>query len=281
MSEHNVALVTGSTDGIGFETAKGLAQRNFTTIIVGRNEERGQAAKQAIREASGQRRVHFIAADLSSQEATLSLVNEVQQRFNRLDVLINNVGSLMKERRETVDGIEWMLAMNHLNPFLLTLQLLPLLRSSAPSRIINVTSNTHRMVRLNLDDVQGHTKFAGMQLYGQAKLLHLLTSYELGRRLESSGVTVNIADPGGADTPMSRHGMGLVARLMTLAGFTRKRAAQSSMYLATTSEIQGLSGVYIRPNLTRGRSSDLSYDPELAKRTWSISEQLLKYPVTL
>ncbi len=278
MSINQVALVTGSTGGIEFETAKGLAEQGTTTILIGRDLERGHQAEQAILSGIDHDRVHFISADLSSQQGIRELTRQVKQRFDRLNVLINNVGALVKKRRETVDGVEWMLAMNHLNPLLLTQELLPLLRNSAPSRIINVTSNTHRMARLNLDNLQGRERFRGMQMYGQAKLLNLLTAYELGRQLSNSGVTVNIADPGGADTPMSRHGLGIFSRLMTLIGLTPKRAAQSSIYLATSPEVEGISGIYVRPNLKRGKSAPTSYDPELAKRVWEMSEALLHQP---
>lgn len=273
------ALVTGSTDGIGFETAKGLAGRGFTTIIVGRNRERGRRAEQAIRTHGGHDRVYFLEANLSSQDAVHQLAEEVQRRFARLTILVNNLGALVKERQETIDGIEWMLAMNHLNPFLLTRLLLPMLEAGGKGRIVNVTSNVHRGKRLNLDDVQGEKSFKGRHMYGQAKLLNLLTAYELGRRLDGSGVTVNIADPGGADTAMSRRGMGFASRLMTLAGLTRERASRSSIYLATAPEMEGVSGVYIKPNLGRGKSSDASYDQNLAWRAWEISEQLLQDPV--
>lgn len=276
--DHETALVTGSTDGIGLETAKGLAGRGFTTIIVGRDRERGRRAEQAIRAHGGHDRVYFLAADLSSQDAVRQLAGGVQRLFDRLDVLVNNAGALTKERRETVDSIEWMLAMNHLNPFLLTWLLFPMLEAGGAGRIINVTSNVHRSTRLDLDDVQVERSSKGMQMYGQAKLLNLLTAYELGRRLEGTGVTVNVADPGGADTAMSRHSMGFASRLMTLVGLTRERAARSSIYLATAPEMEGVSGVYIKPNLGRGKSSDASYDRGLAQRAWEVSEQLLKNP---
>ena len=273
---NNIALITGSTGGIGFETANALASRDYTVILVGRNQQRGQQAEQQIRVASGHDRAYFMPVDLSSQQGVRQLAHDVQQRFSRLDVLINNVGGLVKERQTTADGIEWMLAMNHLNPFLLTHLLLPLLKASAPSRIINLTSNAHRMAQLDLDDVQGEKRFRGMQMYGQAKLLNLLTAYELGRQLDNSGVTVNIADPGGADTDMSRQGMGIFAGLMTLFGMTTKKAARSSVYLATEAEMAGISGIYIRPNLKRGKSSDISYVPELQQQAWKLTEQLLE-----
>lgn len=276
MSVKKVALITGSTGGIGLETARGMAARDFTTVIVGRNAQRGREAEKMLRQVSGHERVFFFSADLSSQTAIQTLAEQVIERFERLDVLINNVGALVKEPRKTVDGHEWMLAMNHLNPFLLIKLLLPLLKATAPSRIINVTSNVHRMARLDFEGIQEGKRFRGSQMYGQAKLLNLLTAYELGRRLTGSGVTVNIADPGGAETEMSRHGMGFMARVMTLMGVTTERAARSSIFLATEPEFGRESGIYIKPTLKRGKSSKDSYDLGLAQQAWHLTEELLE-----
>ncbi|MDJ0754980.1 MAG: SDR family NAD(P)-dependent oxidoreductase [Ardenticatenaceae bacterium] len=276
MSVKEVALITGSTGGIGFETARGMAARDFTTIIVGRNGRRGREAEKMLRQISGHERVFFFPADLSSQKEIQTLAEQVTRRFDHLDVLINNVGALVKEPRKTVDGHEWMLAVNHLNPFLLTQLLLPQLTAGVPGRVINVTSNVHRMARLDFEGIKEGRGFRGSQMYGQAKLLNLLTAYELGRRLTGSGVTVNIADPGGAETEMSRHGMGFLARAMTLMGVTTERAARSSIFLATESEFGQESGVYLKPTLKRGKSSKDSYDPGLARQAWRLTEELLE-----
>ena len=281
-----VVLITGGSGGIGKETAKGVARRGATTVIVGRNERRGRQAVAEIQQEAGHQRVAFLAADLSSQAEIRRLAGDFQARYERLDVLINNVGGLYAERWETVDGIEATLAMNLLNPFLLTQLLLPLLKESAPARIVNLTTGGHRMAKLNFDDLQARQWFRGLDMYGQAKLANLLWTYEQARRLEGSGVTVNAADPGGADTSMTQNMtpemMPWFMRLLwPLAGLMQRfmqtspeAAAYSSVYAATSPEMESATGKYIHPKGKIVRSSQASYDETAARRIWQICEEL-------
>ena len=282
----NVVLITGGSGGIGKETAKGVARQGATTVIVGRNKERGRQAVAEIQRAAGHERVAFLAADLSSQTEIRRLARQFKVDYDRLDVLINNVGGLYGERWETADGIEATLAMNHLNPFLVTQLLLPLLKENAPARIVNLTTGGHRMARLNFDDLQARQWFRGLDIYGQAKLANLLWTYEQARRLEGSGVTVNAADPGGADTSMTQNMtpqmvppfmrllwplFGLMQRFMQTSPET---AAHSSIYAAAAPEMEGVTGKYIHPKGKIVKSSKASYDETAARRIWQISEEL-------
>lgn len=268
-------LVTGATGGIGKATAAALAAGGARVIIVGRDPERGQAAVTDIQHKTGSEAVTFMRTDLASLEQVSALARKVAAEYGQLDVLVNNMGRVFKARQESPEGLEMSLALNHLGPFLLTHALLPLLRQQAPSRIIFVTSNTHRMIQPDLDDLRGRRRWRGFHAYGQAKLLSLLCAYELSRRLEGTGVVVNVADPGGADTEGSRTGSRLMALGLQLMGLTPERAARAAVYLASAPEAAGMNGVYLTPHLTQGRSSRLSYDQNLARRAYELSLELV------
>jgi NAD(P)-dependent dehydrogenase (short-subunit alcohol dehydrogenase family) len=216
------------------------------------------------------------------------LAETVMSRHNRLDVLVNNVGAMYARRQETTDGVEMTFAVNYLNLFLLTSLLLPLLKASAPARIINVNSGGHRMGKLNFDDLQSKQGYLALDAYGKAKLALALFTYELARRLEGSGVTANTADPGNAETDMTRNTtpemLPPMMRLMwplrpiffRLAGTpTVEAAAKSSIYLASSPDVDGVNGKYFSPRLKQVRSSKESYDETMAERLWTVSEQLL------
>lgn len=287
-----VALVTGGTGGIGKATATGLAKQGATVIAVGRNRERGEAAVEEIKAASGSPRVELMLADLSSQADVVQLTEELKARYSRLHTLVNNAGALSAERRETEDGIELNLAVNHLAPFLLTRLLLPVLEAashetSSPSRVVNVTSGAHRFAKLDLEDLQSEEKpYSPMKAYSQSKLAGVVTTYEFARRLSADGarVTANVADPGGADTEMSRSiardstdvplWVRLTEPLVKLMKTSTEEAAYSSTYLASSPEAEGVTGRYFSRKGKPVRSSKASYDAAAAKRLWKISEQL-------
>ena len=291
-NSEKVMLVTGGTGGIGKATATGLAKQGATVIAVGRNRERGEAAVEEIKAASGNPRVEMMLADLSSQADVVQLTEEFKARYNRLHVLVNNAGALSAERRETEDGIELNLAVNHLAPFLLTRLLLPVLEAashetSSSSRVVNVTSGAHRFAKLDLEDLQSEEKpYSPMKAYSQSKLAGVVTTYEFARRLSADGarVTANVADPGGADTEMSRSiardatdvplWVRLTEPLVKLMKTSTEEAAYSSTYLASSPETEGVTGRYFSRKGKPVRSSKASYDAAAAKRLWKISEQL-------
>jgi retinol dehydrogenase-14 len=283
--KHNVVLITGGTGGIGLETARGIAETGATVVVVGRNSERGQNAVEDLMSSTGNPSVFFMAADLSSQANVLQLAADFEAHYGRLDVLVNNIGGLYGTRWETVDGIEVMFAMNHVNPYLLTKRLLPLLQASTPARIVNVTTGAHRFVKLDLDNLQAEHEFdTPIAVYARAKLASLMASYHLARELKGTGVTVNIADPGGASTEMTGNmtanffpqPMRLLFTLWRVIGnfMSVEKAARSSIYLATSPEVEGMTGRYFNPAGKAVKSSRESYEETQQKRIVEITEAL-------
>lgn len=262
-----IILITGSTDGIGRQTALELACRGAHVILHGRNVERGMAAQEAIRTASGNAQVDLILADLSSQKQIRRMADEIHERYNHLHVLINNAGICMTERVLTEDGLEMTFAVNYLAPFLLTHLLLDLLKKSASSRIINVSSKAHMRTTLDFDNLQGEKSFNGSHAYALSKLGNILFTFELAGRLSGSGVTVNCLHPGVIDTKMMRQGFGYPH------GADVEKGAETPVYLAASSEVANVTGQYFedkRPAPT----SPLSHDIALRKKFWAASEQL-------
>ncbi|WP_420126791.1 SDR family NAD(P)-dependent oxidoreductase [Longimicrobium sp.] len=282
-----VALVTGGTGGIGRETALGLAKLGATVVVVGRDRARGEQAVEAIRCQSGNERVELITADLSS----LDQVRWVAERFGamhpRLDILVNNAAGAFAERTETTDGFEATLALTHLSPALLTHLLLPRLRASVPARIVNVGSGLHRWATMRWDDLQSTGGYRGLEAYGRAKLLSLMWTYELARRLRGTGITVVAADPGSAWTPMAAAMVPSMAPVSLrlawplLRRLQRRRtpaaAARSSVVAATSREL--VSGAWVDPRGTAARSSTASHDGEAALRAWETTAKLLDVPL--
>lgn len=279
-------LITGGTGGIGKETARALASLGATVVVTGRDRARGEAAVDQLRTTTGNQDIHLLLADLSSQHEIRQLAHDVQVQFPQLRILVNNVGGLYRERWETVDGIEATFAVTHLAPFLLTSLLLPLLRSNRRARIVNVSSGIHRMARpIDFDDLQSTRRYLGLEVYAQAKLANLLWTYELARRLRGSGVTVNAADPGSAMTAMNstlgpdmapwyvRPFWPVVRR--SLSRQSVEKAAISSIYLASATEIERESGNYFDPDGDPIHSGRVSYNPTAAQRLWDVSEQLV------
>jgi len=274
-----ICVITGGTSGIGKATAAGLAQMGATVVIVGRNQEKGNAVLDEIQDASGNNALAFLLADLSSQASIRQLAAEIQQRYAHLDVLINNAGVFMLRRQTTVDGLEVTFAVNHLAAFLLTNLLLDLLKASAPARIIHVDSDSHEKATIRMNDLQGEKNYRFWHAYGQSKLAMLLCSYELARRLEGTGVTVNALHPGFVATSMGMNNVGAIGRavagaVLPLLGMTPEDGAKTSLYLASSPEVADVSGRYFVKSVPV-RSAPLSYDETLQRQMWAASEKLV------
>ena len=194
--EGSVCMVTGATSGIGKVTARRLAQQGTRLVVVGRSRERSAASVRQIQQQTGNTSVEFMLADLSSQQDICQLAEGFKRQYQRLDVLVNNAGAIMFSRQESLDGIEMTLALNHLSYFLLTNLLLEPLKSGAPSRIINVSSSAHHKAKLDFEDLQSLKRYRAFQAYARSKLGNLLFTYELGERLQGTGITVNALHPG-------------------------------------------------------------------------------------
>ena len=264
-------LVTGANSGIGKETALGLARMGARVVLVCRNQQKGETALADIRRETGSSQVDLLIADMSSFASVRTLADTVRQRYPRLDVLINNAGAGVRQRTLSADAIEMTVAGNHLGPALLTMLLLDLLKSSAPARIVNVSSEAHKG-RADLDDLQYEKrKYNGFMAYGQSKLLMNAFTFELARRLTGTGVTANCLHPGVVatniwpdDAPML---IRIITGLMKPFMLNPRKGAAVSLYLATSPDVGNVSGEYFVKSKPAA-SSPLSRDPQVIARVW-------------
>jgi len=278
-----VCLITGATSGIGKATAMELASMGASVVMVGRDRGRGEAAMAEIKEESSNASVDLMLADLSSQEEIRRLADEFKEAYQRLDVLINNAGVFRSKRITTADGMETTFAVNHLAYFLLTKLLLDVLEASAPSRIVNVSSGDHGNGTIDLDDLQGEKGYKGAKAYSQSKLATVLFTCELARRLDGTGVSANCLHPGVVGTNFGSGvsgAFGVMVRALRPFMLSPAKGAETSIYLASSPEVEGLSGRYFVKK-TEARSSDASHDERLARRLWEASAELTKLPAQI
>ena len=273
--EGKICMITGANSGIGKATAIGLAKMNATVVIICRNKERGEPALKEIIEKTGNNKVDLFLCNLSSLESIRNLTTEFKNKYQNLHVLINNAGVMLSKRVSSVDGFEVNFAVNHLAPFLLTNLLLDILKKSAPSRIINVASAAHKYGTVDFEDLQGeHKKHRFMGLYGDSKLALMLTSYEFSRRLEGTGVTLNTVHPGVVNTNLgvdrSKPKKGIVRRFFKKP----EKGAETSIYLASSPEVEGITGKYFI-NKQEQKSSEDTYNETFAKKLWDISIEMV------
>src|SRR6185503_9856418 len=268
-----VCIVTGANTGIGKETALGLAKLGANVVMVCRDRDRGEAAQLEIKQKSGNQQVDLMLCDLSSQNSIRHFAETVIRQRARVDVLINNAGIVLRQRSMTEDGIESTFAINHLGYFLVTDLLLDLLKKSAPSRIVNVASTAHRYGKLDVNAWVSAREYSAFGAYANSKLANVLFTYELARGLEGTGVTANCLHPGAVASNLFRGLPALLEALIRLVTISPERGARTSIYLASSPDVQGVSGKYFarrRPE----KSSEASYDLEAARRLWEVSEEL-------
>src|SRR5215469_5272798 len=280
-----VCLITGANSGIGKATALGLAQMGATVVMVCRDRARGEEAQREIKMKSGNEAVDLLIADLSSQQSIRRLADTFRQRYPHLHMLINNAGAGFTQRQESVDGVEMTFAVNYLAPFLLTNLLLDVLKSSAPARIIQVSSSVERRARFELHDLQFHHRYSFLRAYSQSKLALLLFTYELARQLQGTGVTVNAMDPGITATNLGRGGLAPIPRLLmhfvaARVGNPPEKAAQTALYLASSPEVESISGHYFANSALR-KSSERSQDESLQRHLWEESARLVQVPARI
>jgi NAD(P)-dependent dehydrogenase (short-subunit alcohol dehydrogenase family) len=275
-------VVTGGNSGIGFEAAAALAAMGARVLITARSAERGRAAVADIASRlGGDARVQLVVFDLSDLSSVRRGADEILEQAPRLDVLLNNAGLVLSERRETPDGFETTFATNHLGPFLLTNLLLDRLRASAPARIVTVSSAVHARARRGLpfDDLQSRRHYRGDQVYAETKLANLLFTLELARRLEGTRVTANALHPGAVRSGYGRDGdaRGFLAAVLTVMRpffISPEQGARTSIYLASSPEVEGVSGEYF-VKCAPARPSAQARDGEAAVRLWQASEELV------
>ena len=270
-------VLTGPTSGIGLAAARGLAGAGARLTLVGRDETRLAGLASELGGDTG-----WVGADLSSLAETRRAAAEIRERHERVDVLVNNAGGMFRRRVETAEGIESTLALNHLSPFVLTSELLPLLRAAASgggfgARVVNVASSAHRS-GVRWDDVQCERDYSLMRAYGHSKALMVMTTNELARRIEGSGVTANSLHPGVIRTGIvQKSGHGLIGTLIVLAGYvvlgTPKRGGSHLVHLALADEAAGVSGAYWNKRRIQEPSEE-ARDRGNQERAWALSEHL-------
>ena len=285
MMKDKRVLITGATNGIGKSAALELAKMGAEVVIVGRSESKTRRVLDELKQASGSDRLDMLVADLSSIEQIHRVADEFRARYDRLDVLLNNAGAIFPEYQESVDGLEMTFALNHISYFLLTHLLLDNLKETAQAqgaaRIVNVSSSAHTGARhgLRLDRPRDASAFSlfGAGAYGESKLANILFTYELARRLEGTGVSVNAVHPGLVATGFGGSMKGLIGFIMRilqrLIAKTPQQGAETLVYLASSPDIKRVSGKYWQDK-KQVSSSKISYDQEQQERLWEFSADI-------
>ena len=277
--KNQVCIITGANSGIGKETALSLAKLGATVILLCRNYERGNIALKSIITESNNKNVELMLCDLSSQNSISDFISKFKNKYDSLNVLINNAGILLNKRTISVDGVENTFAINHLGPFILTNSLLDLLKSSSPSRIINVSSSAHYRANFDLDNMQGEKKYSSFEAYCKSKLYNVLFTYELSRKLAGSNVTVNCLHPGFIPTNLfanSSFFYKAIVKILSPILIDAKSGSKTSTYLATSKDVENITGKYFVKCKPK-QSSKISYDKSASKNLWDISEKLVNY----
>ena len=277
--KNQVCIVTGANSGIGEETALSLAKLGATVILLCRNYERGNITLKNIISESNNKNVELMLCDLSSQNSIFDFTSKFKNKYDRLNVLINNAGILLNKRTISVDGIENTFAINHLGPFILTNSLLNLLKSSSPSRIINVSSSAHYRANFDIDNLQGEKKYSSFDAYCKSKLYNVLFTYELSRKLAGSNVTVNCLHPGFISTNLftnSSFFYQFIVKILSPILIDAKSGSETSTYLATSKDVENITGKYFVKCKPK-KSSKISYDKSTSKNLWNLSEKLVNY----
>ncbi len=272
-----ICLITGGTNGIGKVTAQELARMGTTVVIVGRDAAKTNQVVQEIRAVTGNQNVDSLLADLSSQQQIRRLASEFRSKYSRLDILLNNAGGVFMERKLSVDGIEMTFAVNHLAYFLLTNLLLDTIKASAPARIINVSSNAHSRAKIEFDNLQGEKSYSSAA-YGNSKLANILFTIELARRLEGTGVTVNALHPGFVSTGFGKNNDGLlfkiIGAIVPLIARSPEKGAETSIYLASSPEVQNVTGKYFVDSKVATAAPQAS-DMVVAGKLWDVSAAMV------
>lgn len=274
-----IVLITGATSGLGAAAARELARRGAAIIIVGRDQRKCRETVRTIRRSTGNHAVDYLCGDLSIQHDVRAIAKAFADRFDRLDVLINNAGGYFKKREVTSDGLEMNFALNHLAYFLLTNLFLDRLRASPAGRIVVVASQAHEGGTIVFDDLQREQRYERLEAYAQSKLANILFANELARRLQGTHITVNSLTPGSVATRIGSNNGRLRVLLRNLVYrarghmLTPEQGARTIIYLAASPEVEGVTGCYFRDEHAIA-PSNAALDPVLASELWKVSEQL-------
>lgn len=272
-------LVTGATDGIGKVTARGLMELGASVLIVGRNPDKTARVADELAELSGRPRPMTFVADLSEPKQVKRLADEIVGRLTMLDVLVNNAGAFFAKRELNSEGMEMTFALNHLNYFLLTHQLLGLLKKAPQGRIVNVASEAHRGVSLDFGDLYGEQGYQGWRAYQRSKLANILFTAELAERLKETAVTANSLHPGFVASNFGHNNRGWWTGLLKLAqklfAINEERGAQTSIHVASAADLRQTSGLYYVDRKVKS-PSPAAQDRHAQKKLWEMSEKALR-----
>ena len=273
-----ICLITGGTNGIGKSTALELARMGADVIIVGRNAQKTSSVVEEIRSATGNVKVDSLLADLSSQQDVRQLADEFRSKYSQLHVLINNAGGFFMKRQISIDGIEMTFAVNHLAGFLLSNLLLDMIKTSGHTRIINVSSDAHASGKIEFDNLQGERHY-NLGAYDNSKLANILFTTELARRLQGTDVTVNSLHPGFVATGFAKNNGKfmalLISTLVPLMARSAAKGAETSVYLASSSEVEGTTGKYFY-NSHSIPTAPQANDRVIAGKLWNVSAEMVK-----
>ena len=277
MLSNKVCVITGANSGIGYETAKALAALGMYVIMVCRNEEKAEEARRQIEIETANTSVEVVVCDFSIQHDIHVAARKIREKFDKIDILINNHGLIVSKREETIDGLEKTFAINHMGYFLFTKLLLDPIKAADSARIINVASTAHQRGSFNPTNIQLEKGFSPMKAYSNSKLFNILFTMELDEQLQGSGVTANCLHPGVIKSGFGREGSILFRLLFSLINpfkITSKQGALTTIYLATSREVEGVSGQYFVKR-KKARPSLTARNMDYAKQLWEISENLI------
>ena len=278
--DEKVAVITGGNSGIGLETAVALARDGAHVVITSRNPQRGATALAEVEARSGGT-VEVMALDLTSFASVREFAKAFAVTHDRLDILVNNAGVILKQRQITEDGHETQFQTNHLGHFLLTDLLREQLGSSAPARVVVVASDAHRFAPggLKFDDLESTRKYRAFRTYGRTKLMNILFTRELARRLEGTGVTANAVHPGFVASRFSRDGdTGFMGNVGMVLGrpfaHSPEIGAQTSIYVASSPQLDGVTGQYFAKSALAKPAATARND-DVAARLWDVSAAMV------
>lgn len=279
--KNKICLITGANAGLGKETALALAKQQAHVVMLCRNLEKAEAAKQDIIQKSQNSHIDIILCDLNDLDSVNQAAKIFKQRYTQLHVLVNNAGFMVLEKQLSANGFESTFAVNYLAHVLLTQKLLDTLKASAPARIINISSSVHKRAKLNLEDVMfQQSPYKGFAAYANSKCANILFTYHLARQLQGSGVTVNALDPGMVDTEFGDK-VGIPAWMRIFTSVLRPwvknppEGALTSIKLASDPALEKSTGGYWQKCLLSS-SSPVSHDLSLQKNLWEHTQKLLK-----
>ncbi len=271
-----VCLVTGATDGIGKVSARVLAEKGAKVIIVGRNPEKSATVLAELKSSSGNENIDLLMADLAVMQEVRDLAEQVISHYDRLDILLNNAGGYFAKHELTSDGLERTFALNHMSYFLLTNKLMELLKSSAPARIVNVSSDAHYGVDMDFENLNGEQEYKAWKAYQKSKLANVLFTYELLKKVPAD-ITVNCLHPGFVATNFGHNIGGFFGPVLKIAqrisAIDPEEGAKTSIFLCSAPEVKGVSGKYFYKCQPKTSSRE-SRNMDTGKRLWQISSDI-------